>query len=192
MKKRKLYTSVVEEVTPIEIRWPNIGEEILRTGQVVTRNCIVVERCVSDSWPLIPQFYLIGDDLLSDVAEYATPVLFDECISDTLDRIAVPQVPTRSCRSSTDWDACIGAIPSVPLLTGATICYGENSGEFKLYIELPKQETHSENVHFRAQVESALAPNLIDDIDHPMVGCLQDLLGNPDDDCAPLEWNDVE
>jgi hypothetical protein len=101
---------------------------------------------------------------------------------------AYPQVLGEDPLNPDAWQECEQQLFQEALQHWVSIDYGEEPGEYDLHVEYLKAKVVPTNPHFDQQLDAALSPYAIDNIDHPVVRRLRALFGNPEDDHAPMEW----
>ena len=77
-----------------------------------------------------------------------------------------------------------------PLQLWMSIEYGENGGGYSLALDDLNDERPQHDPDFGQKLDATLRPDVIDNVDDPMVRRLRALFGNLEDDDAPLEWRD--
>jgi hypothetical protein len=179
------------ENPPLEIRKPRPGEPFYRTGNVGARYCIKTQECVGPSGILWHEYLWVKEPALDPLVPWVQLVLLHEIFINAGKQIAYPQVLGEDPLNPDAWQECEQELFREPLQHWVSIGYGEEPGKYDLHGEHLKAKDVPPNPHFDQQLDAALSPYAIDNIDHPLVRRLRAIYGNPEDDHAPMGWKKV-
>jgi hypothetical protein len=173
---------------PLEIRKPRPDESFYLTGNTGVRYCVGVQERVGPSEPVSYRYLPVIEPALSAIVADIHLVLFHEADTKSGKCFAFPQVGGKDRLLPKAWRRCEKEVFKEPLQHWVHIGYGEDLGGYQLHLEFRQAKGHIHNPDFDRQLDAALAPHIIDDVDHPLVRRLRANSGHIDDYDAPLEW----
>jgi hypothetical protein len=176
----------------IAIRKPRPGEPFFRPGNAVLKYCLKTKEITGSGYVIDIRYILVTETTLHAIMPHVVPVLFHETYTEYGEQYAFPQVLQKDRLVPAAWRKCEReAFRHHPLHMWMAIDYGSSLGEYMLGIHDCNEAWLLPDPDFARRLDTALAPNLIDDIDHPVVRSLRSQLGYIQDDDAPQEWGNI-
>jgi hypothetical protein len=182
-----------QESQPLEIRKFRPGEFNRRTGKGRFHYCIKVQEYVDPRFSVQCRYHPVMEPVLSAVEDWLKPVIFHEMVCLSGERFAYPQLLCKDRLNPRDWQKCEKAAFAGPLDRWVAIIddYSDQPGEYALQSEYTDINEEFHNPDFDRQLDAALEPYVIKDVDHPLARRLRQLTGDLAETEAHLVWSDV-
>lgn len=183
-----------KEKQPLVIRKFNPGEFVRRMGIGKLLSSIKVQEFAHPGFSVRCGYHPLEGPALDAVPDWIIPVLYHVMYSHQAGELFVcPQVLTQDAFNPDAWHKCEQALFLEPIQRWVAIDYddSEEPGEYTLQTEYREAEVHIHDQNLGQQLDAALAPYVINDVEHPTIRRLRQLIGDLAEYDAPHIWTEV-
>jgi hypothetical protein len=176
----------------IAIRKPRPGELFFRPGNAVFMYCLKTKAITGSGDVVEIRYRPVPETALHAILADVVPVLFHETYTENGEQYAFPQVLHKDRLVPAAWRKCEREVfRHRPLHMWMAIEYDSTSGEYVLGIDDCNEAWLLPDPDFARKLDTALAPNLIDEVNHPVVRRLSAQFGCSQENDALQEWGNV-
>lgn len=178
-------------IKTLEVRHPHPGKMFFFTGNAVCLQCLVIRQQIDAGYNIGPQYRPVADSVSNELACWIQSVLFQQAVTESGTVFAYPQVLYNGLNNE-DWKACGSEYfqsPAWHWLEVVTSADGIGISGDSMGIVENEIFPHRE---FTRRLNRALAPAVIDTIEHPLIIRLKSLFGNVEEEVEDELHQEVE